>query len=64
MVSDLIGYVVDLPVRRAVGDSAETDAKLLLHYGSRIVAMKGDDLSTLEVKHIARRDIYCLARGS
>src|ERR1700691_272951 len=49
---------------RGVGKSADTDAKLLLHYGRRIVAMKGDDLSTLEVKHIARRDIYCLARGS
>ena len=45
---------------RSVADKA----KLLLHYGNRIVAIKGYDLSTLEVKNIATRDIYCLARGS
>jgi hypothetical protein len=47
-----------------VGKSADTDAKLLLHYGRRIVAIKGYDLSTLEVKNIDTRDIYCLALGS
>jgi len=45
---------------RSVADKA----KLLLHYGSRIVAIKGYDLSTLEAKNIDTRDIYCLARGS
>jgi predicted AAA+ superfamily ATPase len=49
---------------RGVGNSAETDAKLLLHYGRLVVATKRDDLSTLEVINIAARDIYCLARGS
>src|ERR1039457_2435132 len=39
-------------------------AKLLLHFGSRVVTMKGEDLSTLQVKNIAARDIYCLARWS
>jgi hypothetical protein len=49
---------------RDVGDSADIDAKLLQHYGRHIVAMKGYDLPALEVKNIATRDIYCLARGS
>ena len=49
---------------RGVGNSARTDAKLLLHDRSLIVAMKGYDLPILKVKNIARRDIYCLARGS
>src|SRR6202011_3058838 len=44
--------------------SAADKAKLLLHYGSRIVAIKGYDLSSLEVKNIDTRDIYCHARGS
>jgi hypothetical protein len=39
---------------RGVCKSAETNARLLLHYGSRIVAMKGDDLSTLEVRTPSR----------
>ena len=44
--------------------SAADKAKLLLHYGRQIVAIKGYDLSTLEAKNIDTRDIYCLARGS
>jgi hypothetical protein len=44
--------------------SAADKAKLLLHYGRQIVAIKGYDLSTLEAKDIDTRDIYCLARGS
>ena len=47
-----------------VANSAETDAKLLLHYGSRVVAMNGYGPPTLTVKSIATRDIYCLSPGS
>ena len=46
------------------GRSTADKAELLLHYGRQIVAIKGYDLSTLEVKNIDTRDIYCLARGS
>jgi len=46
------------------GYSAGAHAKLLLHYRSLIVAMKGFDLSILEVENIARRDVYRLALGS
>ena len=44
--------------------SAADKAKLLLHYGRQIVAIKGYDLSALEAKNIDAGDIYCHARGS
>jgi len=44
---------------RGVGKSAETKAKLLLHYGSRIVAMKGDDLSISSFRSILNPSVVC-----